>query len=414
MSLTKTKKSTKKETSDIVMLPNQIKQKRRAAYDHEYIDVYAINANSITALPIPVRFTQTRNMPFLYKPEDYYLSVVRFQIDTNTLPVFTCAIQYNQPQINLSIYSVTLSWTNPVAPFQTFNQQTFITWIPQDLASPIPRPPSLTENKFQDNSGGYYYCYNYSYVLQIINNAFSTCFLALNAQVVFAGLALPTFAAPVLTWNNDNNISVLNADILGYDQTTLNYIKIYMNLPLYQLFNTLPAYIEPFPALLGKNYRIDTDNFGNAQVTPFPFYLPTYNALQIFQEQPSINVWSPISSIVFTSNTLPINSTNVCNPSIFLDGVTTNNNGNNSNIEQVITDFQAENNLYKNSCLYIPSGENRYVDLMGNTPLYSIDINIYWRDKIGTLYPFRLATGCCASIKVLFERKELITGIEEV
>jgi hypothetical protein len=103
----------------------------------------------------------------------------------------------------------------------------------------------------------------------------------------------------------------------------------------------------------------------------------------------------------------------VCQPSIFVNGVSTNNNGSNSGIEQVITDFQAENNIYKNSCLYIPSGENRYVDLMGTTPLYTIDINMYWKNKFGELFQFRLAAGCAASIKVLFERKELITGIIE-
>jgi hypothetical protein len=403
-----------KTSKDITVLPNQIQQKRRPLYDHEYIDVYAINGNSISALPVPVQFTQTRSLPFLYKPEDYYLSVVRFQIDTNSLPVFSCAIQYNQPNRDLSIYSVTLSWTNPVAPFQTFNEQTFLTWVPQDLASPLPRPPSLTDNKFQDNSGGYYFAYNYSYFIQLVNNTFSTCFLALNTQVVLAGLALPTFAAPVFTWDSESNVAILNADILGYNQTVVNHIGIYLNLPLGQLFNSLPVYIEPFPALLGKNFRVDTDNFGNAQVVPFPFYLPTYNALQIFQEQTAVNVWSPISSIVFTSNTLPINSTNVCNPSIFLDGNSTNNNGNNSDIAQVITDFQAENNIYKNSVLYIPSGENRYVDLMGTSPLYTIDINVLWKNKLGELQPFRLSAGCSASIKVLFERKELTTGILEV
>ena len=403
-----------KTSKDITVLPNQIQQKRRPLYDHEYIDVYAVNGNSISALPVPVQFTQTRSLPFLYKPEDYYLSVVRFQIDTNSLPVFSCAIQYNQPNRDLSIYSVTLSWTNPVAPFQTFNEQTFLTWVPQDLASPLPRPPSLTDNKFQDNSGGYYFAYNYSYFIQLVNNTFSTCFLNLNTQVVFAGLALPTLAAPVFTWDSESNVAILNADILGYNQTVANHIGIYLNLPLGQLFNSLPVYIEPFPALLGKNFRVDTDNFGNAQVVPFPFYLPTYNALQIFQEQTAVNVWSPISSIVFTSNTLPINSTNVCNPSIFLDGNSTNNNGNNSDIAQVITDFQAENNIYKNSVLYIPSGENRYVDLMGTSPLYTIDINVLWKNKLGELQPFRLSAGCSASIKVLFERKELTTGILEV
>ena len=402
-----------KTSKDITMISNQIQQKRRAIFDHEYIDVYAINANSLSALPVPVQFTQTRSLPFLYKPEDYYLSVVRFQLDTNSLPVFTCGIQFNQGNRDLSIYSVTLSWRNPVAPFQTFNQQTFLTWLPQDLASPIPRPPSLTENKFQDNSGGYYYSYNYTYFIQLVNNTFRTCLTALNAQVVAAGLVLPTANSPVFTWNIDANTAILNADILGYNQTVANHIDIYFNLPLGQLFNSLPVYIEPFPASLGKNFRVDTDNFGNAQVAPFPFYLPTYNAYQIFQEQTAVNLWSPVSSIVFTSNTLPINSTNVCNPSVFLDGISTNNNGNNSGIAQVITDFQAENNIYKNSSLYIPSGENRYVDLMGTTPLYTIDINVFWKDKLGQLQPFRLSTGCSASVKVLFLRKELKTGLLE-
>jgi hypothetical protein len=403
----------KKQSKDIKMLPNQIKQKTRPLYDHEYIDVYALNVNSIDALPIPVQFTQTRNIPFLFSPQDYYLSVVRFQIDTNSLPVFTCAIQYDQGNLNLSIYSVTLSWTNPVAPFQTFNQQSFVIWSPQDQASPIPRPPSATENKFQDNSGGYYYCYNYSYWIQVINTTWTTCFQALNTQVVAAGLVLPTTNAPVFTWDSEANVGILNADLAGYNQNAANKIDIFMNLSLYQLFNSLPAYIQPFPAALGKNFKIDTGNFGNAQVIPFPFYLPTYNALQVFQEQTAVNVWSPISSIVFTSNTLPINSTNICKPTIYLNGISTNNNGNNSGIEQVITDFQAENNIYKNSVLYIPSGENRYVDLMGTTPLYTIDINMFWKNKEGELYPFRLSAGCSASIKVLFERKELITGLEE-
>lgn len=404
----------KQSTKDIRMLPNQIKQKKRAMYDHEYVDVYAFNANSTTSLPTPVSFTQTRNLPFLYKPEDYYLSVVRFQIDTNSLPVFTCLIQPNQANRDLSIFSVTLTWQNPVAPFQIFNQQQFITWAPQDLASPLPRPPSETQNKFQDDSGGYYYCYNYTYFIQIVNTAFAICFQALSAQVVASGLVLPTTRAPVLTWNNDSNLAILNADILGYNQTIANKIDIFMNLPLYQLFNSMPAYLMPFPALLGKNYKIDTDNFGNAQVTPFPFYLPTYNAYQVFQEQTAVNVWSPVTSIVFTSNTLPINSTNVCNPSIFVNGIATNNNGNNSDVAQVITDFQAENNIYKNSCLFFPMGENRYIDLMGTTPLYTIDINVFWKNKVGQLFPFRLSAGCCASIKILFERKELITGMEEI
>lgn len=375
-------------------------------YLHEYVDMYAINANSINELPVEVSFTQTRNKPFLQKPDDYFLSVVRFQLDTNTLPVFNAFIQYNQANRDLTIYSVTLTWNNPVAPFQQFNQQTFVTWIPQDQASPIPQPPSLTQNRFQDDSGGYYYCYNYAYFLQLINNAYATCFGLLNAQVIGAGLVLPTTHAPVMTWNSDKNIGILNADVLGYSTTAVSKILIYMNLPLYNLFNTMPVYIESATSPIGKNFRIDTSSFGNTTVVGFPFYAPTYNALQVFQETTVVGVWCPVSGIVITSNTLPINATNISNPCIYLNGIATNNNGNNSNVLQVITDFQAPDGQYKNSITYVPSAQYRYIDLTGNSPLYTIDINIYWRNKVAELIPFRLASGCSASVKLLFQRKE--------
>jgi hypothetical protein len=377
-----------------------------AAYLHEYVDLYAINANNIDELPVPVSFTQTRNKPFLYKPDDYYLSVVRFQIDTNSLPVFEPFIQFNQGNRNLTIYSVTLSWTNPIAPFQSFNQQNYVIWSPQDLVSPIPQPPSLTQSKFQDNSTGYYYAYNYAYFLQLINNTFTTCFNALSVQVVAAGLILPTTHSPVMTWNTDKGIAIINADVLGYNATAANKISIYFNIPMFNLFASMPAYLEAQSSALGKNYRIDTSSFGNSTVVGFPFYAPTYNALQIFQETSVLALWSPVNGIVITSNTLPINSTNIANPCVFLNGIPTNNNGNNSNVSPVITDFQAPDGLYKNSITYIPSAQYRYIDLTGNGPLYTIDINIYWRNKAGQYIPFRLSSGCAASIKILFQKKD--------
>lgn len=373
---------------------------------HEYVDLYALNANSLTALPVPVSFTQTRNKPFLEKPDDYYLSVVRFQVDTNTLPVFNAFIQFNQANRALTIYSVALSWQNPVAPFQTFNQQTYVLWVPQNLASPIPQPPSLTQTKFQDDSGGYYYAYNYTYFINLINTAYTTCFNALNIQVVAAGLVLPTANPPVMTWNNDKGVGIINADILGYNSLIANHIDIFMNSPLYNLFNTLPAYILDPDSLFGKDFRIDVSNFGNSTVVGFPFYLPTYNAYQVFQDTPCLGVWSPVSGIVITSNTLPINSTNIANPCIYVDGIPTGTNGNNSDVLPIITDFQAADGQYKNGITYIPSAQYRYIDLTGNGPLYTVDIQLFWRNKIANLIPLRLAPGASASVKILFQRKD--------
>ena len=56
--------------------------------------------------------------------------------------------------------------------------------------------------------------------------------------------------------------------------------------------------------------------------------------------------------------------------------------------------------------LYVPELD-RKIDLTGNQPLKTIDINVFWRTKTGTLVPFTLASGAMSSIKLLFEKKLL-------
>jgi hypothetical protein len=376
-----------------------------ASPDKLYFDIQIQNLNNINQEPTILSFIETRNTPLLLNPEEYYMSVVRFNLDTPSLPVFTPSITYNSADRNLTIYSVTLEWRNPVAPNQTFVQQTFITFAPQDLASVLPVPPSQTFNKLQDNSTGYYYIYNYQYWVFLINNAFTTCFNALNAQVVAAGLVLPTTHAPVLTFDTQLNIAILNADILGYNDTVANHINIYFNRPLYQLFSSFPVYIESISATFGRNLQIQTNSFGGSNVVGFPFVAPTYNAIQVFQEFSTISLWTPVKSIVFCSSTLPIVATQVSQPIEIVNGNFIGSNGNNSNQAPIITDFLADGGIYKPQIIYEPTAQYRLVSLQGNRPIYTIDISVYWKDAFSNLIPFRLTAGSGSSIKILFSKK---------
>ena len=64
------------------------------------------------------------------------------------------------------------------------------------------------------------------------------------------------------------------------------------------------------------------------------------------------------------------------------------------------------NNNYRNSIDYIPSAEYCFVDMYGNSPLSTIDISVYWKDRGGNLHPLLLTPGCNANIKLLFRRKD--------
>ena len=378
----------------------------RETPDKIYYDITVSNLSSSNTPPAPLYFNETRNSPFVLDPESYYLSIVRFTLDTLTLPVIQPDIQPNQGNLNLTNYSITLEWINPVAPFQTFVQQEFIIYAPQNLQATVPSPPNQTANGLQVNSTGYYDIFNYQYFIQLVNQTFQTCFTNLNAQVVGAGLVLPTTRAPVMAWDTQANIALLNADVLGYNDTTSNYIRIYFNPSLFNLFSSFPFIIESQDVVPnGKNARLIMSGFGGANLVPFPPVAPLYTALQIVQEYSTLALWTPVTSVVFTSNTLPIVANQVSAPLLFFNGKKFQSGGNNSNIAQVITDFVTSDGIYKPNIVYTPSAQYRLVSLVGNTPLYNLDIEVFYRNRVGELIPFRLGAGNTATVKILFTRR---------
>ena len=371
-----------------------------------YYDIQISNLETEKAKPPILSFIETRNNPFLYDTDKYYMSIIRFCLDTPNLPVFIPTIQPKpNTNVNLTIYSVTLQWTNPAPPNQTFTQQTYIIFQPQNLSADVPPPPNNTDNGLQYNPGGYYYIYNYQYFIYLINNAFTTCYNALNAQVTGAGLVLPSTHAPVMAFNTDNNTAIVNCDLAGYSTTSANYIKIFFNTPLAQLFSSFPTILVSYDAPNGTNAQLITNSFQNSNVIQYPPYLPTYDAIQVFQEFSTISLWCPITSIVFTSNTIPIVSNQVSTPVIYSNNNVIGSNGNNSLITQTITDFVANDSFYKPQLIYEPSAQYRFLELLSNRPLNTFDLNVFWKDKQGALNPFYLSSGSTATIKVLFTKK---------
>jgi hypothetical protein len=95
--------------------------------DKIYYDIQISNIDDIDTLPPVLNFIETRNNPFLYESDKYYMSIIRFSLETPNLPVFIPTIQpAPNTDINLTIYSVTLQWSNPKNVTQIFTSQQFI------------------------------------------------------------------------------------------------------------------------------------------------------------------------------------------------------------------------------------------------------------------------------------------------
>lgn len=380
--------------------------------DMIYYDIVSTNFQSTTTEEPFLRFNETRTNPIIPNAGDYYLSIVRFSLDTYNLPNFVCEIQPNQGNRNLSIYSVTLEYDDGAGNI-TPSDQVYINWVPQNRNANIPVPPNQTSTGFQEFTS-YYYCYQFQYFLALINIAYQTALTSLIANTGGVLSPIVNANAPILTWDVTSSKAILQAETQYYENNNLAKIRIYCNPPLFSLFNSFVSlYNGTSGVTLGRNYQFIIEDFTGVNTILLPTNeIPANQRVytQIFQEFSTIDTWTPVSSIVFTSNTMPIISNQLSTPLLFNNGQTTSGLGNNANFAQIITDMITNQQVFKPNILYSPSAEYRRIDMTGNLPLTNIDINVYWRNKVGALVPFTLASGSSATIKFLFERKDRVVG----
>lgn len=417
---------------------NQVK--RDNAPDQVYYDVTITNFQSQTTAPPVFYYNESRTIPFINCPEDYYLSIVRFSVDTGTLPVFLPSIVPFSANPNLTIYNITLTYE--VGANAYTSGATPVIFVPQDRSMSVPNAPSTTSNGLQINDTGYYNIYSYQYLSLLITTTFKTALTALTNAVVAGGDTMPLYdiydgvatfplpsddLPPLFQWDTSsdtaNIFTIPQYDLNPEVNPTLsgnNPIKIFFNAPLFYLFQSFPATIFGYSVAGGnENFQISVVNQGglNTQlitpppydtigglspVAPKPLGIPY---ISTFQETSTIGSLTPITAIVFTSNTMPITPNQVSTPLILTDTQQIGFQGNNSNIANIITDLVSETGAYRPSLVYTPQAQYRLITLNGNRPLFNLDVQIFYRLRNAELVPFRLASGGSVTLKIAFLKK---------
>jgi len=388
---------------------------------HIYYDSSVFNNDaSRLATPVNFNYTEFRNNPFLACPENYFMSIIRFQLQTPLLPVFIPSIALGAQNIyntvNQTVYRITLEYTYLGI---TYSHSEPIIYTPSNLTASV--PPSVASLNTQSLTSEYYHIYSYQRWIQMINTCFQGVFGALNLLILNQGGNLPTTHAPFMEMDPNNLTCILNGDLAGYttgiDGSTTTKIKIYFNTPLYTLYNNFPLIKRSINAANHKDVQMIMYNFNNTnlfiQTATLGPPATTYNAIQIYQEGETAALLNPIVSISFTTTLLPVNQEEVGLTQVLNDPQLNPNVGNNSLIAPIITDFQvpfSALNTYKPEIQYTPSGEYRMIDLFGRSPLSSIDIQCQWKDAYGNFHDFILGSGCRGDLKILFRRKDFYSN----
>jgi hypothetical protein len=378
--------------------------KRDIQPDNLYFDILISNTSSTTTKPQPFSYNENRAIPFIRCPELYDLSVTRFTIDTGLAPVFIPSIEPNQANKDLSAYTVTLQYKAYIAEVPIY-------WVAQDTSATVPPPPSQCYNGHANLDSGYYNCYNYTYFCYLVYVALQTAHTQLK-DLVFAGGnsdLVGSLYAPIINWDSTSNSSVLYANSEYFDIADADHIEIYMNAPLYSLFSSFPArYLGYESVTYGRNYRLTVTDIGgtNSQTITVPNTNTNWTAITLYQEYATTEAWSPITAIVFCSNTLPIVPTQVSTPFIYDENNLQKLTGSDSAQSNIITDIVSNTGLYRPNLVYSPTAEFRRISMLGNTPLTNIDIQIYYRLRTGHLIPFILNSGGSVTIKLAFLKKK--------
>lgn len=355
---------------------------------------------------IQAAYDATLNVPLVARASDYYLSIIRFAVPQNTIPITICEIIPNQANPLLTPYILGISYQGIDYPANViFSSQS------SSLIPPIQNVPN------EQVITPYYYIYSYTNLLQMFN-------YALLKAYTDAGLT--PIPSPPAFFYLDSGTQLIHLVVppsfAGVDNPINSIPYIYFNTAMLRFLDGFPLFNFGTDMPNGKDYKI---SLTNSNIFPFPpygndykFNNPTVNNnyvpesvvpavlyYNIPQDFSTLTYWNSVSKILFTSNTLGT-----------LGEVDPGTNGVSTSLP-ILTDFdvQLENGTNSHETVYYtPSSQYRLVDLTTNDAIQRIDLKVFWQDTNANIYPLELEPFSSISVKIAFLNKKLYKPMNQL
>lgn len=405
----------------------------------------------------PVVFEDQRQTPLVPDSSKYEVSVENFSLNGCTITLPILIPQLSDPAVSISetIYTVTVSvfdGTNYLTDTQ------HIQWVPENLA-PFTTIPQLAPKQYE---GDYYYCYNYSHMVNLINIALNTAWT--NAGGTTFGTQCPFMEYDEVTGlfsiNQDTNTSLTpygTALPQPYNvaSTSLSpsgtysageYSFVGMNTSLNNLFNTFPSIYYSAgnlwaaqPGIFLPEIVIDTgltiDLLTGVPVPatdsgPVGVGLRTQPRTSVFQlvnpftggpladtffarlPQEFIStgiIWSPIASFVLVTSQIPVRNEAAANPVSFGSANIGTQQASSGAFQKVLIEVPinaVKADIWKGWILYEPKVLTFSSLDPSHDGISNINIQLCWRNRLtNSLTPVRVANQGSMSFRLLFKKK---------
>lgn len=384
-----------------------------------------VNASISKIVRKVAQYSAEYENPLLDDPSDYYLSVVKFQIPLDELPLFICPVVPGQTltygsgvpiqtPFQVGVYEVepAASIVPPLpAPPTPLHFVQNVTWIPAWWNYPAPLSAGGTVNLDDLKFSDLLYVYSYQIICERVNAALLAAWTAAGS---------PGGQQPYYVFENERFSLIMPYSFVSAATTNpaaqgwsvfvdVNLLEVFPGFR-YNLSSDQQRYEIPIDYLsYSKNYWA-TEPYGTITLGP-PAVPDTY---KLDQEYTSFEYLSSARKIVMTSNTIPARKEYYPVPTNF------NPNANSTGVNNglgIISDFQLDltnrpgeqrSIATYNADLY------RMVDLVSTHPMRKIDVNLFWSDAFNNLFPLYISPYGTINIKLGFFHKNRVQMVREV
>jgi len=337
-----------------------------------------------TIYPIPVGIVDTRGTSIIDSPQEWEMSIIRF--DATNLHLIPIGCLYMQPGAIEGVLSPTfLSFTMTYLGVDYIQYVLFGRYISLfDMGS----------------------IKSYQEILDRMN----ICIVAIFASLPI-GPSVTT--PPMLVYNTETQ---LISFYFEENWSLVSDVLLYGNISTHDLLFSMPIIIGGFNQINGKDVQFNFKN-GYIKSAPslvagkrdnFPYITNSIpnNMLYMPQEALSISSWGNIRSLFLTSSSLPIYSDLIPFSANVSDLSFSNNSIN------MISDFvfNIETNPMSDRIKveYLPTAEYRLLSLRGKEPIKRIQIDVFYTLPNGRNIQLLIEPGASFNVKIMFRRKNIL------
>jgi len=350
------------------------------------------------------RFTCVSDDSIIYNPEQYYISLNRLKIHTESIPLYLFPIVPNQPDPDLSPFKITFSYTNAVGVVIATTTGSVI-YQSQYIGYTPPSVSAAGQTFNNDDILLYYSVYNVSQMLKIFNDSINFIFQNFRTNCAGFGITIDDYPPYYIFDVNTLLFSlVFYKDYFDQSPTTAKpIIKMFQDNVGADLFNCPYSYIrsglrpDPAAIVMMQAFNLFNNN------------IPTEDYFTMQASQNAFNIWCPVSRLVCYIDLPTKLEYDIVSTDQSFQAINSNNYTAKPQ-EPIFFDIMVDADTFAktgNIIQYSVSSiaESRLVGLKSGPPIKNFTITILWKDIYNNNHNIVSYGNTSNLIKIVFYKK---------